>query len=142
MLAGSEVVRGRGEMLVCSVGENCSLRVVTRLENYRIIKNNFLAKLVNSLHRFFRVTKSVVMVMVFAELCVRLVKLSPLQWDDVRIIFISIAQSLAMLFLVDRQNIPDFLYCYVENNCVSRDFKIVKKEAVEDILALDILLIE
>jgi magnesium-transporting ATPase (P-type) len=31
ILSGSEVISGSGEILVCSVGENCSLRVVTRM---------------------------------------------------------------------------------------------------------------
>lgn len=142
ILAGSKVQSGHGEMLVCSVGDNCSLRVVTRLENYRASKTRFLTKLINSLHRFFRMTKTLVMMLLLIELCIQLVRLSPLQWDDIRIIFISVVQSLALLFLVDRQNIPDYLYCYVENNCVSQLFKIVKKETVEDLLGIDVLLIE
>lgn len=49
ILAGSEVTHGSGEMLVCTVGENCSLRVVTRLPNYQTAKTHFLTKLINTL---------------------------------------------------------------------------------------------
>jgi hypothetical protein len=60
----------------------------------------------------------------------QLIKLSPLEWEDIRVIFTSVIQSLALLFLVDRQNIPNYIYCYVENNCVSQQFKIIRKESV------------
>ena len=128
-------------MLVCLVGENCSLRVITRLEHYKTAKTRFLTKLTSTLQGIFRISKTLVIVLLILELCVQLMRLSPLQWEDVRIIFISIVQSLALLFLVDRQNIPDYLYYYVENNCISSSFKITMKDAIEDILGLDVLLV-
>jgi hypothetical protein len=62
-LAGSQIISGSGEMLVCSVGYNCSLRVITHMEGYKKSKNKFLAKLINKLQKFFRITKTLVMLL-------------------------------------------------------------------------------
>lgn len=127
ILAGSEVISGSGDMLVCTVGENCSFRVVTKLSGYRDSKSKFLSKLINNLHRFNRITKNLLILIVLIEVTSLMIKFSPLEWADVRIILSSVSQSVGMLALVDRQNISDFIYCFVENNCIVNTFKIIRK---------------
>lgn len=83
------------------------------MEGYKTKKIQFLSRIINNLNKFFKLTKSMVFSLMFIEVTIEIIRLSPLVWEDARLLFLTIVQCLALLFMVDKQNIPDYLYSFV-----------------------------